>query len=175
MKILPTMLAASALALVASQASAADYAISGTGGNTNSVTAYANTTNTFSGTADLVGTTMTANITQTSNGGFLVLEQVRVFDVVTGLGTNTMISCGGSGASVACGGIPLGEAAWAGTVSGSYTTQFDFVSAPAANNGNVLTITETINYSAVPVPAAAWLFGSALVGLAGVSRKRKSA
>lgn len=29
--------------------------------------------------------------------------------------------------------------------------------------------------SAVPVPAAAWLFGSALVGLAGVGRKRKMA
>jgi hypothetical protein len=28
--------------------------------------------------------------------------------------------------------------------------------------------------SAVPVPAAAWLFGSALLGLAGVSRKRKA-
>jgi hypothetical protein len=25
----------------------------------------------------------------------------------------------------------------------------------------------------VPVPAAAWLFGSALIGLAGVARKRK--
>ncbi len=29
--------------------------------------------------------------------------------------------------------------------------------------------------SAVPVPAAAWLFGSAIVGLAGIGRKRKSA
>ena len=27
----------------------------------------------------------------------------------------------------------------------------------------------------VPIPAAAWLFGSALVGLAGISRKRKAA
>ena len=28
-------------------------------------------------------------------------------------------------------------------------------------------------FAAIPVPAAAWLFGSALLGLAGVSRKRK--
>ena len=35
-----------------------------------------------------------------------------------------------------------------------------------------VTLTET---SEVPVPAAAWLFGSALVGLAGVGRKRKMA
>ena len=29
--------------------------------------------------------------------------------------------------------------------------------------------------SAVPVPAAVWLFGTALIGIAGVSRKRKVA
>lgn len=34
----------------------------------------------------------------------------------------------------------------------------------AAHNGDM---------TAVPVPAATWLFGSALVGLAGVSRRRK--
>ena len=33
----------------------------------------------------------------------------------------------------------------------------------------------TVNASAVPVPAAAWLFGSALMGLAGVARRRKAA
>ena len=33
----------------------------------------------------------------------------------------------------------------------------------------------TLTPSAVPVPAAAWLFGSALVGLAGVGRKRRAA
>lgn len=32
-----------------------------------------------------------------------------------------------------------------------------------------------IEPSAVPVPAAAWLFGSAMLGLAGVARKRKAA
>ena len=36
-----------------------------------------------------------------------------------------------------------------------------------------LTVDHTL-VSAVPVPAAAWLFGSALLGLAGVSRKRKA-
>ncbi|ARN73082.1 hypothetical protein [Oceanicoccus sagamiensis] len=35
--------------------------------------------------------------------------------------------------------------------------------------------TLTLEVAAVPVPAAAWLFGSAIVGLAGIGRKRKSA
>lgn len=34
---------------------------------------------------------------------------------------------------------------------------------------------ETLTVTAVPVPAAAWLFGSCLMGLAGVARKRRSA
>mgnify|MGYP000436339531 CR=1 FL=1 len=38
-------------------------------------------------------------------------------------------------------------------------------------SGNELTFNTV---SAVPVPAAAWLFGSALVGLAGIGRKRKA-
>jgi hypothetical protein len=46
----------------------------------------------------------------------------------------------------------LGDAGFLGTVSGTF--------APVA---------------AVPVPAAAWLFGSALLGLAGIGRKRKAA
>lgn len=32
-----------------------------------------------------------------------------------------------------------------------------------------------ITNTAVPIPAAAWLFGSAMIGLAGVARKRKAA
>ncbi len=32
----------------------------------------------------------------------------------------------------------------------------------------------TIEFSAIPVPAAAWLFGSALLGLAGAARRRKA-
>jgi hypothetical protein len=40
-------------------------------------------------------------------------------------------------------------------------------------NDTTLTFTD-VTPAVVPVPAAAWLFGSALVGLAGVGRKRKA-
>lgn len=38
-----------------------------------------------------------------------------------------------------------------------------------------LTTAYTMDFTPVPVPAAAWLFGSALVGLAGAARRRRSA
>jgi len=36
-------------------------------------------------------------------------------------------------------------------------------------------VTVTYTFSEVPVPAAAWLFGSAILGLAGVARRKKAA
>jgi hypothetical protein len=38
----------------------------------------------------------------------------------------------------------------------------------------VITITSVTDIPGVPVPAAAWLFGSALIGLAGIGRKRRA-
>jgi hypothetical protein len=41
-------------------------------------------------------------------------------------------------------------------------------------NGS-FTDTVTVNVSAVPIPAAAWLFGSGLLGLVGIARRKKAA
>jgi hypothetical protein len=159
--ILPSLLAASALALVVSQPTYAQTGtgpVTGSGTNTNTVNAYANTTNAYSGTASLAGDEITISMTQNSNAGFLILESTLVLDVNTGLGTTTLTSCGGSGASLACGGIPLGTSPYAATTSSFVNDIFswtlNFVG-PPESNGNVLTIndsyTATISATAPPV------------------------
>ena len=49
----------------------------------------------------------------------------------------------------------------------SYSISSFSIKADSSNQGYIA------NVSSVPLPAAAWLFGSALIGLAGVARKRK--
>jgi hypothetical protein len=39
-------------------------------------------------------------------------------------------------------------------------------------SGNSLTVT-SVNSSVVPIPAAVWLFGSGLIGLIGLARRKK--
>ena len=76
------------------------------------------------------------------------------YNVVRGTGTLDQLSLGSDDG---IGGSPL--------TSGPYSTynqNYDFTS---------LTVT---NISAVPVPAAVWLFGSGLLGLAGLARRRRT-
>jgi hypothetical protein len=63
---------------------------------------------------------------------------------------------------------------------GSYTASYAAIVPDdgSTNFGNVaytLELTGTITPSAVPVPAAVWLFGSGLLGLVGVARRKKAA
>lgn len=64
--------------------------------------------------------------------------------------------------------------------SGGMTLQFASICAPV--NGCIadyfidnVTIFADVETSPIPVPAAAWLFGSALLGLTGIARKKKAA
>jgi len=50
----------------------------------------------------------------------------------------------------------------------AFTLGFDFT----GSNASTAVSTDIINTSVVPVPAAVWLFGSGLIGLAGVARRR---
>jgi hypothetical protein len=54
----------------------------------------------------------------------------------------------------------------------TYFTGFAYT--VAGVNDYYSSYTGEISVAAVPVPAAAWLFGSGLIGLAGASRRRKS-
>jgi len=70
--------------------------------------------------------------------------------------------------------------AFTGTATGTElagTFAIDWTSAISGGpfDGQVGTYAATGTYSAVPVPAAAWLFGSGLVGLVGVARRRRKA
>ena len=99
------------------------------------------------------------------------------------------IDGGGTSSSVILGGGPLfpSDTTWnkysyvmnAGPdVSGGITLQFN--AATGANIGSetyfeIDDISITVDTPAVPVPAAAWLFGSGLLGLIGIARRKTAA
>jgi hypothetical protein len=57
-----------------------------------------------------------------------------------------------------------------GMNTGSYTWTWD-----TGTGANPTTDSLTLNVGAVPVPAAVWLFGTALIGLVGFSKRKKAA
>jgi len=65
--------------------------------------------------------------------------------------------------------LPLGS----GTYNWNYDILWDFENDPLSTQGGTWDYTITFDVE-VPVPAAAWLFGSALLGLAGVARRQKA-
>ncbi|MFC1589229.1 VPLPA-CTERM sorting domain-containing protein [Pseudomonadota bacterium] len=81
------------------------------------------------------------------------IDVVNVWDVAGDVYTSTDVLNGSPAAGDGVLGLGMIDGAFAG-----FNANFDFV-APAA----------------VPVPAAVWLFGSGLLGLVGVARRKKSA
>jgi hypothetical protein len=91
--------------------------------------------------------------------------------------TNSVYSCAGS--AFQCGGeLPSFQLSMTLTFADDALSTFSGV-ATATNDdgqGSAYSYNWSLNgQSQVPVPAAVWLFGSGLVGLAGVARSRKSA
>lgn len=66
------------------------------------------------------------------------------------------------------GGSWLADSSVTAVGANSYTVAF-------SNGGTVLEVDVQIVPAVVPVPAAAWLFGSGLLGLVGVARRRSAA
>ena len=62
-----------------------------------------------------------------------------------------------------------------GDTSGSWDLDALCTNDGACNNGgNAAALSHSAGYSVVPVPAAAWLFGSGLIGLVGFARRKKA-
>lgn len=132
------------------------------------------------GTGSWVGTTFTYSIA--SGGANSGSASTHTYDAGSSF-------CSGSGnilGNTVCGTQAGTTGAWEGITitlnfSGDYSSFTGTIAAIEESGSGLTHNVTTINYdvagvaevSEVPVPAAAWLFGSALVGLAGVGRKRK--
>ncbi len=176
MKKLATFAAASALALSAGTASAAIIDVTAELSATITGIATGTQTGTGVGTYDTDTQILTLNMeyeVDTTFGPLQVLQDqtsivIIDFSAAPIGGTNEITSCVDNGTYAGCAAVPVGQVAF-GTVAGTWEAFETTGSFAGANTIQNYTI------SAVPVPAAVWLFGSALLGLTGVTRRRAKA
>jgi hypothetical protein len=206
MKKLNSVLAASALALVAAQSQAALLDITVTSTNVTTGATNGNLVSVGTGTLDDVtgtATWQTTSIAQTYLGPNGTLPLATSAEIVTdntfqftglnsGILTQVTAGCTEQGVLFAdyffatCTANPVGTTSSYGTGIPNFDISaidtagpITFTTSGTAGAGQVAlnasySIAVTGGPSPVPVPAAAWLFGSALVGLAGIGRKRKA-
>lgn len=126
---------------------------------------------TMNQTAPNVGAASFSNVTDVFSGSYAGGTFTATSGVETITGPCTMVN----GPLNLCQFTPLPSTVPFGTVSGSVSLAGGTINTSVVNLGqtNTLTYTLTSNAPAVPVPAAAWLFGSGLLGLAGTARRRK--
>ena len=96
-------------------------------------------------------------------------------------GQNALTSCSDTVGGFLCNQSGVGTFTAFSSVGGSFDATGGTLTSVSINgSGSQSATTDTtynisnVNVSAVPLPAAAWLFGSGLVGLAGVARRRRS-
>ena len=102
---------------------------------------------------------------------------IRVFSELSGGGVSkTDILAGGTGAGLTADWTNFGlvNLTAGPDVSGGVTVEFTAICGADAGCFSNLGI-DNVTVSAVPVPAAVWLFGSGLLGLVGVARRKKAA
>ena len=85
-----------------------------------------------------------------------------VLDLSTNIASLTVMTNGFS--HIQLGTLLLGGGGWA-----PYSIYFD------ANTNGAIIGTFTVEGAVVPIPSALWLFGSGLLGLVGIARRKKSA
>ena len=101
------------------------------------------------------------------------------WDLVSGVGTGNF-ACGDADNGVTCASLNPQQSDWDfTTITGTSFTDSgngtgSLVLDTTNIRGDTFTWTVTGNLTAVPVPAAAWLFGSGLIGLVGVARRKQA-
>ena len=114
------------------------------------------------------------SFSDTNNDGSASVSNVNWTGLIDGGSAMSLfassLSCGGVGCSLSLAPVsdgPLPHAAGVGTDIGIL---LDF----ALSAGDTVTFNTRFEVTPVPVPAAVWLFGSGLLGLVGVARRRKA-
>lgn len=142
--------------------------------------------NEFTGTvaAGTVGDTYQIVDAFNFNNLFGMVDVMTVGAGFSGNDDGGVVSMDFSSFAVDYNGTVIGQAPGAGTltfsgdaVAQTFSASWNalIVGGPFDGNTGYWSIEGTYTTSAVPVPAAVWLFGSGLVGLAGVARRRKAA
>jgi len=127
--------------------------------NGTTVTGFTNTTNGSTATFNGTYNSGTGDFTATS-GSSLITSCVNNGGIIDGCSSPTFAGVGGVTTFLTL----------SGTVNATTGGHIDITaSSNGANINSTYTVTPT-----VPVPAAAWLFGSGLLGLAGTARRRRN-
>jgi hypothetical protein len=115
-----------------------------------------------------LGPTATLTTTTVHNGGFSGGGSTFTSD---GSGTSTILCTGNT---QTCSNVVGGTFSGGTLFNVDTATGGGWSSVGTVYGGLITTVsTTTLTPQVVPLPAAAWLFGSALLGLAGIGRKRK--
>ena len=125
------------------------------------------------------GQAFTVNFDWKGTNGIGGVIDIRVFSELSGGGVSkTDILAGGTGAGLTADWTNFGlvDLITGPDVSGGVTVEFTAIcGADAGCFSNLAIDNVSVNANVVPVPAAVWLFGSGLIGLIGIARRRKAA
>ena len=119
------------------------------------------------------GDAFTINFDQSMRAiGLYVLSDAEFFDDDFTITTSSGQSVG----NLASANLLLSDgftyASYVGLIEDDFTQGFNSITLSSIDAGFLFNV-DDISVSAVPLPAAAWLFGSGLLGLAGISRRAK--
>jgi hypothetical protein len=112
-----------------------------------------------------------------SGSGTIDVSAITNLVITVGSQTFTDLDDNGTGSLIIANGAAIDGIGSAGFVYAGTNTNTNVFTSLASDdfvgNSDVLGVWNSFAMTAVPVPAAVWLFGSGLIGLAGVARRKK--